>query len=39
MEELAFMQYGVDQARRGWCEARDVLNTLPLEGLRKALRR
>jgi DNA polymerase (family 10) len=39
MEELAFMQYGVDQARRGWCEARHVLNTLPLDGLRKALRR
>jgi len=33
------MRYGVDQARRGWCEARDVLNTLPLLKLRSALHR
>jgi DNA polymerase (family 10) len=39
MEELAYMRYGVDQARRGWCEARHVLNTRPLAELRKALRR
>jgi DNA polymerase (family 10) len=39
VEELACMRYGVDQARRGWCEARHVLNTLPLAELRKALRR
>jgi DNA polymerase (family 10) len=39
IEELACMRYGVDQARRGWCEARHVLNTRPLAELRKALRR
>lgn len=37
--ELAFMRFGVDQARRGWLEAKDVLNTRPLEALRKVLRR
>jgi DNA polymerase (family 10) len=35
--ELAFMRYGIDQARRGWCTARDVVNTLPLGKLRAAL--
>ncbi len=25
---LSFMRYGVGTARRGWCEARDVVNTL-----------
>ena len=27
--ELENMRYGVDQARRAWCAAGDVLNTLP----------
>jgi DNA polymerase (family X) len=36
--ELAFLRYGVDQARRGWCAAKDVANTRSLEGLRAALR-
>jgi DNA polymerase (family 10) len=31
--DLGFMGYGVDQARRGWLEAGDVLNTLPLRDL------
>ena len=39
VEELAYMRHGVDQARRGWCEARHVLNTLRLADLRVALRR
>jgi DNA polymerase (family 10) len=39
IEELNCMRYGVDQARRAWCEARHVLNTRPLCELRKALRR
>lgn len=30
--------YGVDQARRGWCEARHIANTLTLAAFRKALR-
>jgi len=30
---FALLDYGVDEARRGWIEARDVMNTLPLEEL------
>lgn len=37
--ELDYLRYGVDQARRGWCEAGDVANTLPLPRLRPLLRR
>ncbi len=33
------LRYGVGQARRGWLEAGDVLNTRPLPELRKLLRR
>jgi len=29
-EHLKFMRFGVGVARRGWCEARDILNTKPL---------
>ena len=36
---LALMRHGVDQARRGWLEADDVLNTRPLPELRRLLRR
>ncbi len=36
---LANMRYGVDQARRGWLEKQDVVNTLPLQKLREQLRR
>jgi DNA polymerase (family 10) len=39
IDELDYMRYGVDQARRGWCEPRHVLNTRPLAELRKVLRR
>lgn len=31
--ELDFMHLGVSQARRGWCETENVLNTRPLENL------
>ncbi len=37
VQELDCMRYGVDQARRGWCEARSVANTLHLAALRKLL--
>ncbi len=37
--DFAFMRYGVDQARRGWLEAADVVNTRTLENLRKLLKR
>jgi DNA polymerase (family 10) len=33
------MRFGVDQARRGWLGASDVINTLPLSSLRRLLRR
>lgn len=36
---LDFMRLGVDQARRGWLERKDVINTRPLSQLRKLLRR
>ncbi len=37
--DLGFMRYGVDQARRGWLSAGDVVNTLGLPALSKALGR
>jgi DNA polymerase (family 10) len=35
---LRFMKYGVETARRGWIEKREVINTLPLEHFLAALR-
>jgi DNA polymerase (family 10) len=35
--ELAFLDQGIGQARRGWLEAQDVLNTRPLAALRTLL--
>ena len=37
IQELECMRYGVDQARRGWCEAKDVANTNHLTAFRKLL--
>jgi DNA polymerase (family 10) len=36
---LDFMRFGIDQARRGWLTADDVVNTRDLAGLRALLRR
>jgi DNA polymerase (family 10) len=36
--QLEMMKFGVFTARRGWIEAKDVINTLPLEGLLRILR-
>ncbi|MBV9582781.1 MAG: DNA polymerase/3'-5' exonuclease PolX [Chloroflexi bacterium] len=36
-QELDFMQFGVASARRGWLTAADVLNTRPLDELRRLL--
>ena len=33
VNELDFIRFGVDQARRGWCTARDIANTLPCDEL------
>jgi DNA polymerase (family X) len=35
---LQFMKYGVEMARRGWIEKKDVINTLPLKEFLAALR-
>ena len=35
---LSVMRYGVQMARRGWIEKKDVINTLPVEKLLAALR-
>jgi len=32
-EHLGFMRFGVGVARRGWCQAEDILNTRPLDEL------
>jgi DNA polymerase (family 10) len=38
-EDFALLDYGLTQARRGWLEPAQVLNTLPLIKLRPLLRR
>jgi len=38
IKNLELMRYGVQMARRGWIEKKDVLNALPLEQMRAALR-
>lgn len=37
--ELDFMRFGIDQARRGWLEPDNVLNTHTLSQVRRLLRR
>ena len=37
--DFANLRFGVGQARRGWLEARDVLNTRPLAELRTLIKR
>jgi DNA polymerase (family 10) len=38
-QELGCMRYGVDQARRGWCEGKDIANTCHLATFRKLLQK
>ena len=38
MADLQNLTYGIGQARRGWLEARDVLNTRPIKELKKLLK-
>ena len=38
VHDFANLDYGIGQARRGWLEAADVLNTRPLDALRGLLR-
>jgi len=37
--DLEFMRFGINQARRGWLEARDVINCLPLKDLKQVFKR
>jgi DNA polymerase (family 10) len=37
-EHLGFMRFGIGVARRGWCEAKDILNTQPLAEIVKFLK-
>ena len=39
VKHLGFMKYGVAVARRGWLEAKDVLNTFSLKELEKAIKK
>jgi len=39
ISNLDFMRFGVNQARRGWLEAKDVINCQPLKDLRKLFKR
>ncbi len=36
---LKFIEFGIAQARRGWVEAKDVLNTLPWNKFEKYIRK
>lgn len=38
-KQLDNMRYGVTMARRGWLEAPDILNTLPIKNFQEAIRR
>ena len=39
VDSFEYMRLGIDQARRGWLTADDVINTRPVSALRKMLRR
>ena len=37
-EHIAYLKYGVAQARRGWAEAKDVINAWPREKMLSMLK-
>ena len=37
-DQLRFMEYGISQARRGWAEKKDIINTWPVEEFLKAMK-
>ena len=39
VNHLSYLRFGVSIARRGWLKKKDVLNTLPLENLMKAIKK
>ena len=38
VDQLAMMRYGVAQARRGWAEKKDIINTWPVEEFLKVMK-
>jgi DNA polymerase (family 10) len=38
-DHLRYIEFGIAQARRGWAESKDILNTLPFNKLEKFLKR
>ena len=39
IEHAGFLRLGAGIARKGWLDQRDVINTLPLDKLKKELKR
>ncbi|MBI2023087.1 DNA polymerase/3'-5' exonuclease PolX [Candidatus Giovannonibacteria bacterium] len=39
VHELSYLEYGIAQARRGWAEKSDIINTLPLGDFLKCLKK
>ena len=37
--DLSYLEYGIAQARRGWAEKKDIINTLPLKKLLELLKK
>lgn len=38
VDSLSLLKYGIDVARRGWCEKKNIINTLPLDKFLRELR-
>jgi DNA polymerase (family 10) len=38
VDQLAMMRYGVAQARRGWANKKDIINTWPVAELLKVMK-
>jgi DNA polymerase (family 10) len=39
VRHLDYLKFGVAEARRGWAEKKDVVNTLPVDKLLKYIKR
>lgn len=39
LHDMNYVEYGVGQARRGWAEKKDIINTLPLKKLLELLKK
>ena len=37
--EFRYLEYGIDQARRGWATKKNIINTLPVEKFLRELRK